>query len=357
MGKNEIGTKPMQRVAVFIIDLITHGYINKNEYMNKFVNKHGEDFSKNTFPRTVKIVKKNFKIPIIYNRKEERYEIDKENKKLRDSIFLKLYESKLPEFLSVNELLFFYSFVKSMITSEVYLPPTEEADGYDYQSMLRFLEKRLDPSQKYLSEKIEYKTNEQYKVKRGAFSNSIDMIMKSFKNKTLIKFSYLNKNKKENEKNRLVQPVKLVHYSGKWHLIAYCLKGKGIRNFNLSYIVHGIRPSNNKYLDEIPEPTYNNSFGIMAGEETNKATIRFYGDVAERMEEVIWQKDQKTTTGNCKERGIYTQFEFDAPSKFFDELVGQVLRFGFFAEIIGFPELREKWIGYISEMNRLYNKK
>ena len=355
--------RSVQRAATFIIDLVSQGYINKADFMKKMANNKGEEFSENTFFRTKEDVEKGFNIPLIYKKKENRYEIDSEIKKKKqefDSTFLNSFETGYKKSLSNNEMLIFYSFIKSMIESDVYLPPLNGSKETDYQNILRKLEKNLDYSQLKLSKNIDYKVNEHFKNNlRINFSNHINTIMDSFKAKRKIKFIYRPKNKVENEKTRIVQPVKLLHYTGKWYLIAYCTVGKGLRTFNLSYIMHSIKlPKDDNFIDSdlIPEPKYNESFGILISEETETAVIRFYGDVAERMQEVIWQKGQITTSGDCSNRGVYTQFEFASPKSNLDELVGQVLRFGYSAEIIGFKKLREKWIGYIREMNKKYVK-
>ena len=208
--------KPINRAATFIIDIITKGYVKKNEFIKKFEDNKGNTFSYNTFRRTKDDVENAFKIPIIYNKKENQYEIDKENKKKKkeiDCTFLDSYETSFKSLISENELLIFYSFVKNIIASEVYLPPTTDIKGSDYNHILRLLGKILDPNQISLSEKIEYKSNEHYRTgRRLNFESYINTVLDSFKTRKLIQFVYRPKNKKENEKTRIVQPVKLLHY-------------------------------------------------------------------------------------------------------------------------------------------------
>ena len=134
--------RTIPRIAEFIKCLILDGYINKESFIKKLENNTGDSISDSTFKRTKSDVENYFGIPLLYQKREKRYIIDaeqrKDKKKLQNS-FLDIYENKFKTLLSDHELLFFYSFTKSMIDSEIYLPPLNSISGTDYRNILNVM--------------------------------------------------------------------------------------------------------------------------------------------------------------------------------------------------------------------------
>ena len=354
--------RTITRIAEFIKSLILDGYINKESFINKMQNNAGDSISESTFKRTKNDVENYFGIPLLYKKREKRYIIDSEKSKQKKEIkenFLDIYENKFKTLLSDHELLFFYSFIKSMINSEIYLPPLNSAANTDYENVLRIIEKILPIEKRDLAEKIEYKMSEHYKTKRKVnFTDHIKQIINSFETKKLISFTYKSSSTKK-EKKHTVEPIKLLHYTAKWYLVAYNEQWNMTLMYNLSYIQNNIKlSSTDKYCYNYDEPTYNDSYGIMMSDEVETAQIRFYKPLNERMDEIIWQNDQKTSTGTDDKKGEFVQFDFNYPviKNSMDELVGRILRYGSFVEIIKPKELRDKWIEEIKKMSKLYPK-
>ncbi len=354
--------RTIPRIAEFIKGLILDGYINKESFINKMQNNAGDSISDSTFKRTKNDVEHYFGIPLLYIKKEKKYIIDSERSKQKKEMkenFLDIYENRFKTLLSDHELLFFYSFIKSMINSEIYLPPLNTVGETDYKNILRIIEEILPTGKKDIAEKIEYKMSEHYKTKRKVnFTDHIKQIINSFETEKIISFTYKSSSTKTPKKHT-VEPIKLLHYTAKWYLVAYNEQWNMTLMYNLSYIRNNIKLSNNeKYKFNYVEPTYNNSYGIMMSDEVETAQIRFYTPLNERMDEIIWQKKQKTSFGTDKKRGDFVQFEFNYPviKNSMDELVGRILRYGSFVEIIRPKELRDKWVTEIKEMNKLYPK-
>lgn len=83
---------------------------------------------------------------------------------------------------------------------------------------------------------------------------------------------------------------------GNWHMIAFCAKRDGLRDFALSRIMT-ITPALEeiKFPDQLPsikEYTRRN-FGIMQGGSAKDVCLRFSPSVAEWMKEQIWHPHQK----------------------------------------------------------------
>ena len=342
------------RIAMFIKGLINDGYIIKDKFIEQFADSTGQTISESTFKRTKSDVSEYFDIPLKYDKKSKKYTIDKDKKKKQaKDDFFDLYEHSYKALISDHELLFFYCFVKSMIKSEIYFPP-QDSSGIqtDYNNILKIIEKLIPPEKRKFTEKIEYKMSEHYKVNNKLrFINLINSIVESLEREKIIEFSY-----NKNERRLRVEPVKLLHYTGKWYLVGYNTLSKQLRMYNISQITSNVKITHDDFTKESYGENindYNNSFGIIMSEEVETAVIRFYDSVKNAMKEILWFKDQKTTSGTDKKRGDYTQFELPYPMASSDELIGRVLRYGQYAEIISPAELREKWKETIRTMHKM----
>lgn len=343
--------KNLGRIALMLRTLISKGSISKNDIMEKL---DGE-ISPASFKRSLWDLEKLFKIPLYYDRKNHLYKIDREKdrKMIEDNLFDQ-FNDFYNELYTHNDILFFYSFVKSMINSEFFFPPinSKEQDKRitDYQPILRILESVLSESDKEISDKIEYYMSEHYKIEQKLkFGNMINTIIQSFENKKLVKFTY-------NSKDILFEPVKLIHYTAKWYLIGIVIdsststKDKKPRMFNLSQITNIFKTQDPYIVRNYDRLSYSDSFGIIMSSKTETATIRFYEPVNKNMREILWFDKQKTTVSVDYKKGHYTQYDLPYPVKASGELIGRVLRYGCYAEIISPLSLRNEWKDQIKKM-------
>ncbi len=151
------------------------------------------------------------------------------------------------------------------------------------------------------------------------------------------------------EKRRL-DPLKLVHYQGRWYLLAWCWLRRERRLFHLARIrsiqsteqpvEHRLQPDDD-YLSGV--------FGIFKGKERFKATIALNGLAARNVREQHWHPDQQieeTATGIL----LHLPVADDR------ELIMKVLQFGDEAEVIAPEALRKNVRERIAAMAACYQQ-
>lgn len=343
--------KTLGRIALMLRSLISKGEISKKDIVDKLEG----DVSDSTFKRTIRDLEVLFNIPLYYERSRHIYKVDKNiNRRIVEANLFDEFREFYNELYTHNDILFFYSFVKSMINSEFFFPPVnskqQNKSVTDFQPVLRILESVLSEKDKEISDKIEYYMSEHYKIEQKLkFGNMINTVVQSFENEMLVKFTY-------NSKDLLFEPIKLVHYTAKWYLIGMVIddtttaSSKKPRMFNLSQIGNIFKTSQPYIVKKYDKLSYSDSFGIIMSSKTEMAKIRFYKPVDKNMKEVLWFDKQVTTISAENKKRAYTQFELPYPVKASGELIGRVLRYGSYAEVISPKALRDEWKEQIRKM-------
>ncbi len=350
------------RIGFLINELSRKGYFSKDEIYDHVMNTTGEAVSLSTIKRTVSDIRGYFGIDLVYNMKNKRYEVRSggPGDEVKNDFLDKFSEVRHGKTDS-NELLLFYSFVKSMIKSEYYFPPVNVADSEgnentaDYEMILRIIESvmKQDMSEKSLelTDCIEYHISEHYKSgQKIKFNRMLCVLLDSMKKRQLVKFVY-------NDTEVHVEPVRIIHYEGKWYFMGFIAQStrydhiRKVRTYNLSLVKDNIHLTKRRFTGESYDiPDYKDSFGIIASSNIKTAVIRFYDRLADRMNEMVWFDGQKTVLGESGERGRYCEYILPYPSNTSFELVSKVLSFGPHAEIIAPDELRESWKDSIRKM-------
>lgn len=353
--KNKLG-----RVAYLIKELYEKGYFTKKSLGVYVLETTRMELSPRTLQRTIDDLRDSFGFELIYSKKDDSYRInenpDQEN---RQENFLDKFERLKRQPSKNQELMIFYSFVRSMIFSEYYFPPRDNKDENgvvrDYDDILRMIEnvlkEELSEKDIKLADKIEYHVTEHYRrTQRTKFNNMLNEILDSMRHEYMIKFKY-------HDIEVQAEPVKLIHYNGIWYLMAYVFKSpkkdnlKKVRTYNLALMQSNIFRTKEKFSgEEYTIPEYKDSFGIISSRNIKNAKIRFYGDLSDRMKEVLWVDSQTTSAGSDKIKGNYCEYILPYPVNTDFELIGKVLSFRGGAEIIEPAELRKKWIETIRLM-------
>lgn len=133
------------------------------------------------------------------------------------------------------------------------------------------------------------------------------------------------------ETRRVVSPMRLTYYRGRWYLDAYCHERNALRSFLIENIRHadimdtGVRIVPMKTVCEEMDSLY----GMFRGEDVQYARIRFTGIAAKIVSKEIWHKSQtdKWLTEDLYE--MVVPYASDSP-----ELIGDVLRFGPYAKVM-----------------------
>jgi len=141
---------------------------------------------------------------------------------------------------------------------------------------------------------------------------------------------------KQQGSSRRVEPLKLVHYQGRWYLLAWCRLRQGKRLFHLSRI-RAIRATDQQVKHRLqPDDDYlTGVFGIFKGKARFTATIALTGRAAETVRDQHWHPDQQI---DQTETGILLHL----PVADDRELIMKVLQFGEEAEVLAPKALREK---------------
>lgn len=154
--------------------------------------------------------------------------------------------------------------------------------------------------------------------------------------------------KQQQNKLRRIDPLKLVHYQGRWYLLAWCHLRQEKRLFYLSRI-QSIQTTGQQVEHRLqPDDEYlTGVFGIFKGKVRFTATISLTGRAAEMVREQHWHPDQQIEQ---TQTGILLHL----PVADDRELIMKVLQFGDEAEVIAPESFREKIKERITAMANRY---
>lgn len=152
---------------------------------------------------------------------------------------------------------------------------------------------------------------------------------------------------------RTVQPLHLMHYMGSWHLLAWCASKSAIRDFALARL-QAVDISKKRIqvpadLPPLKEYTRRH-FGIMQGEATTTATLRFSPHIAPRILEQIWHPDQQSS---LEPDGSLLLSFLTADYR---ELIRNILSYGAEVRVVAPPELQTLVREEIEKMHRNYRR-
>ncbi len=162
-----------------------------------------------------------------------------------------------------------------------------------------------------------------------------------------LKFIYAS-NYRQELTEREVEPLGLVFYSARWHLIAYCQLREALRDFRtdriqkLSLTTHTFDHTRHpNYMDFLNE--------AIAGTDAREATVRFT-EAASR-----FTGEQKYYQGFVSQEahGDYVDMKFVTPS--YHMLASWLMSYLQHVEVIGPPELKELAAQYARELAEHHN--
>ncbi|MCX7913650.1 MAG: WYL domain-containing protein [Thermodesulfovibrionales bacterium] len=207
-----------------------------------------------------------------------------------------------------------------------------------------FLTSDFNKFQRFINN-VSVKNIEYYIVDKTIFQEVISSLF----NQQTIEFDYYSPHKKEKSR-RVVKPLHLLCYMGRWFLIGYCREKTEIRYFSLSRI------NSIKVVDEDFDintshdikAIIGNYFGIFSGGSPQKVCLKFNPEVADWIKEQIWHEAQIM---NLNDEGRLT---LRFPATNFSELKGEILKFGSNVEVVSPEELRLEIKKEIAKMNTIY---
>ena len=147
---------------------------------------------------------------------------------------------------------------------------------------------------------------------------------------------------------RIVEPLRLINYQGRWYLLGYCFLRNDHRLFHIARIVSAgngdkqtgpPHPASDSFLED--------AFGIFAGTSCYRAEILFSGKAAELVRKQYWHKKQKIEE---HKDGIVLSLPVNDER----EITMKILQYGALAKVLKPVSLREHIAAEIDNMSRLY---
>ncbi len=189
------------------------------------------------------------------------------------------------------------------------------------------------------------KNIEYYRVEKTIFQQVISSLF----NQQAIEFDYYSPHKKENS-HRIVKPMHLLCYMGRWFLIGYCKEKAETRYFSLSRI-SAIKTSD-EHIDIMAihdiKTGIDNCFGILTGGIPQEVCLRFKPEISDWIKEQIWHEAQIMSDD---EDG---RLSLKIPAANFAELKGEILKFGSAIEVVSPEALRVEIKEEIKKMSNIY---
>ncbi len=141
-----------------------------------------------------------------------------------------------------------------------------------------------------------------------------------------------------NPEKRIIHPLRLINYQGRWYILAFCELRNAIRLFHASRIIEielGNKKRDDKLLNIINTDEFlEKAFGIFKGDSVKLARILFTGIAADIVNNQKWHKDQRIEKADD---GIILSL----PVADLPEIMMKVLQFGSNARVLEPPELVE----------------
>ncbi len=310
----------LERVFFINRKIKSRGFANLKDIAEHF------EVSDRTIKRDIEYMRYRLDAPLFYSRDKNGY----------------VYSEKFKFLENLDEkMVLFYAFVKSISDNLHYIPMITD----------EILEKITDvTSSEYveLADSISYELSEFERID----NNYIRNIFESLLEKKQLKIDYINSFGKSSSRN--IEPIRIINYTGKWYLLAFCHKAESFRVFSLSR-VSSIKSTEEKYRvnyskEEI-DKFLESGFGIFKSDKTTEVTIRFSSPIYNIIKNQIWHNKQKVRTiTHGKQSENKKSIELTFPVGDYEEILGKVLKYGENAEVISPTDFRERWIDRIRNM-------
>ncbi|MGI6394410.1 MAG: helix-turn-helix transcriptional regulator [bacterium] len=178
-------------------------------------------------------------------------------------------------------------------------------------------------------------------------------ILRSIKGNLQLNISYCNAAGVTS--SRVIEPMLLTNYLGKWYAIAFCHNRKELAVFLISRIT-GCSLTDKLFFNSVTSKElksyFEGSFGMFKSKKTELAVIRVYEPSLHYVKNQKWHKLQTVTEGIEKGRK-YLEITLPVGERH-NEVIARVMAYAPDSEILSPPHLREKWVKVIKEMAEKY---
>ncbi|MCX8125024.1 MAG: WYL domain-containing protein, partial [Spirochaetes bacterium] len=244
-----------------------------------------------------------------------------------------------------ERMLLFYIFLTRLIESPTHFPFID-------RTIIDSIKKSLKSSYLPLINRITYEIEEWEALNIELFSK----LFAAMRDGLFVSIQYADV--KGNVTIRAIAPEHFIHYEGRWYCIAYDDSKKGVRTFLLSRIkkaqVQNRKRTKRLSTEEI-QKYIQSTYGIYKGKTGSTVCIRFYEPVSNIVKKQVWHKHQTIREGKHPQFGTY--IDMLLPVHHPQELLGKVLRYGKYAEIVSPKNIRKQWLVAIEEAYTRYCEK
>ena len=240
-----------------------------------------------------------------------------------------------------------FAFLKAILTEYHYVPVVSN-------DILTLLKEKIAGRYAGIAEKVSYELPDMESIDGDIAYALCQALLHSCE----LEITYTDS--KGTESARVIAPLRLVNYAGKWYCLALDSKSGEMRTFAISRI----RDAKTALPDRktIPPPDseieryLSSSYGIFKGEPIGRATLRFYGGAARAVREQVWHRDQTITPvpdGGGGAPNTPEAIDLTLPVHDWTELLGRALRCGANCEVMAPEEFRAQWREEIGRMGVL----
>ena len=238
--------------------------------------------------------------------------------------------------------------ISLMIAKRLSITIPDEKRKRQLQSFFDNLSNYFDLDIAELEKKISLKNLRYHRVDQDIF----DAVLQGLKRSQKLRITYRSVFTKE-VSERVVNPLHLVLYMGNWHMIAFCEKKEGIRDFALSRIKK-IEIEDASIREELKsldiKGDIDEAYGIFFEGTRKKVVLKFSERVDDYVREQVWFPVQ--TINEAPGGGLLLTFYVTD----YREIVREVLSFGADVEVMEPEPLREIVKKNIQELSCLYKK-
>jgi len=238
-----------------------------------------------------------------------------------------------------------FAFLKAILTEYHYVPVVSN-------DILTLLKEKIAGRYAGIAEKVSYELPDMESID----GETAYVLCQALLHSRELEIAYTDS--KGAESTRVIAPLRLVNYAGKWYCVALDSKSGEMRTFAISRI------RNTKITQACRETIsppdgdidryLSSSYGIFKGESVGLATLRFYGGAARAVREQVWHKNQAMVSISLSDGS--EALDLTLPAHDWTELLGRALRCGSNCEVIAPEEFRAQWREEIGRMGVLAGK-
>ena len=312
-----------QTERIFFIDrtIREHGGIAVSAIVSRF------EICSRQAKRDIEYMRDRLDAPIVWSSDRRRYE----------------YTFPWDSLRSADEKSFFaFAFLKAMLTEYHYVPVISN-------DILTLLQEKIAGRYASIAEKVSYELPDMESID-GDIAYALCQALLQPRE---LEITYTDS--KGAESKRVIVPLRLVNYSGKWYCVALDSKSGEMRTFAVSRI-RCAKTAQLSHKINLPQTSeveryLSSSYGIFKGNPIGRATLRFYGGAARAVREQVWHKDQTAIQVSLPDGS--KALDLTLPVHDWTELLGRALRCGSNCEVVAPKDFRAQWKEEIGRMGEL----